>query len=145
MALKPKTQRLYLIIFSLICVAVAVYLILNALKDNIVYYFTPAEYYAQNIPTNKQIRIGGLVKQGSFTQDGINNYFIITDNKADLKARYSGILPDLFREGQGVVATGKIFEGQLWADEVLAKHDENYMPREVYEKMKNYNPKNNTH
>ena len=102
------------------------------------YFVTPREVQEKHIPANKTFRLGGLVKKQSVHEVAPSTYeFVVTDSHKDLKATYKGLLPSLFREGQGVIATGKLNEnGVFVASEILAKHDENYMPKEVYEKIK---------
>ena len=127
-----RFQRLFVILFSLIFITFALILILNNSKKNIIFFYTPTELYQENELNNK-IRIGGYVKENSIqelnSKDSIT--FIITDNKNVVKVIYSGVLPDLFSEGRGVIARGR-FDGKIFiAEEVLAKHDEKYMPREL--------------
>jgi cytochrome c-type biogenesis protein CcmE len=119
-------------------VAAAVTLALRAFKENMLYYVTPSEIAADATKADKALRLGGMVKKGSVQRaDGsLEVRFVVTDFDHDLPVSYTGVLPDLFREGQGVIARGKIVDGTLRADEVLAKHDENYMPPEMAEKLK---------
>ena len=134
----PRRQRLYFVIFSGICLAFAAFLILNAFKDNIVFFRTPTDLITKPARIGEQIRVGGLVKEGSFikNKDG-SVQFVITDNANDLKVKYSGELPSLFREKQGVVAYGALQPDKTFkANEILAKHDEKYMPPEVYKELK---------
>ena len=105
-----------------------------ALRDNIVFFVTPSQI-TQEHRDAKRLRLGGLVETGSVKIDGTVTHFTITDERATLPVSYEGALPDLFREGQGVVAQGRISDGRLIADNVLAKHDETYMPREVKESL----------
>lgn len=122
---------------SLAAVAVAAALILTAFRDSIVFFYTPSELAEKTVPPGRALRIGGLVEDGSVTRDGDVVTFRITDMQRALPVIYKGILPDLFREGQGVVATGTLDpSGVLQASEVLAKHDENYMPPDVAEALK---------
>ena len=105
---------------------------LNAFQSNLVFFFTPTQVAAGEAPKNRTFRIGGLVKPGSIKRDNLNVTFVVTDTAKDMNVSYTGILPDLFREGKGVVAQGKLGEdGKFTASEVLAKHDENYMPPEA--------------
>ena len=133
-----KGKRLALISGALTVLSVAAGLVLFALRDNIVFFYTPAELAEKHVAPGARLRIGGLVKQGSVVKSGGRDVtFTITDNKADLDVSYSGLLPDLFREGQGVVADGALtLDGKFRADSVLAKHDERYMPREVADALK---------
>lgn len=135
MTMAPKTQRLTFIGAGALILGVAAWLVFGALKDNIVFFFTPSEVTAQHYEA-KRLRIGGLVADGSVEIMDMNAVFIITDETAEIQVQYDGALPDLFREGQGIVAEGR-FEGKRFiADTVLAKHDENYMPREVADSLK---------
>ncbi|MDX1693557.1 MAG: cytochrome c maturation protein CcmE [Ketobacteraceae bacterium] len=134
--MNPKRkQRLLIILGILAGVSVAAVLIGVALKENINLFFTPSEVAAGNAPVGRTIRVGGLVVEGSVSRsDGLNVSFDVTDNKSRTTIHFDGILPDLFREGQGIIALGKMQEdGRFVADEVLAKHDEEYMPPEVKE------------
>tara|TARA_B100000575_G_scaffold143822_1_gene114801 strand:+ start:5249 stop:5683 length:435 start_codon:yes stop_codon:yes gene_type:complete len=110
-------------------------LVLSALQDNIVLFFTPSELTPEKM-TNRQLRIGGLVKEGSVQIDGLQARFSITDSAAVVSVLYTGALPDLFREGQGIIAQGRFEDNIFRAENVLAKHDETYMPREVAESLK---------
>ncbi len=132
--MKTRHKRLLLIIAGLAILGVIATLVLNALRSNLVFFYSPTQVAAGEAPTGKPFRIGGLVKEGSLKReaDGITLSFVVTDTDKDLAVRYTGILPDLFREGKGAVAQGKIGEnGVFVASEVLAKHDENYMPPEA--------------
>ena len=123
---------------SLAVLAVAAALVLNAMRDSIVFFSTPAAVAERQIPAGKRFRLGGLVKPGSLVRgDDLSVRFLVTDDSAALPVSYKGILPDLFREGQGVVAEGALDpSGVFKADTVLAKHDENYMPKEVADALK---------
>jgi len=137
--MKPRHKRTVFIIGGLAGVAIAAALILNAMNSNMTYFFSPSEVFAGNIPANKTIRLGGLVVKESLQRedDGLTVHFRVTDNAKTINVVYTGILPDLFREGQGVVAQGKMSsDGVFLADEVLAKHDETYMPPEVAAALK---------
>ena len=112
-----------------------VFLVLSALQDNIVLFFTPSELTAEKM-TARQLRIGGLVEEGSVQIDGLQARFSITDSAAVVRVFYNGALPDLFREGQGIIAQGRFEDNIFRAENVLAKHDETYMPREVAESLK---------
>jgi cytochrome c-type biogenesis protein CcmE len=129
-----RKKRLFIILAILAGVGVAVTLALSALQENINLFYTPTQIAAGEAPEGTRIRAGGLVEDGSVTRssDSLTVTFRVTDNNASIAIQYQGILPDLFREGQGIVALGRVNgEGILVADEVLAKHDENYMPPEV--------------
>jgi cytochrome c-type biogenesis protein CcmE len=128
-----KRQRLYFILFILACLSAAVSLALYALKDNIAFFYSPSEVAGKTSP-GQVFRLGGLVEKGSLKKrdSGLTVSFIITDTLKEMRVEYKGILPDLFREGQGVVATGSLNDkGVFEATELLAKHDEKYMPPEV--------------
>ena len=112
-----------------------VFLVMSALQDNIVLFFTPSELTPEKM-TARQLRIGGLVEEGSVQIDGLQARFSITDSAAVVSVLYTGALPDLFREGQGIIAQGKFENNIFRAENVLAKHDETYMPREVAESLK---------
>ncbi len=137
--MKLRQKRLVYIVVALAAVGLAVGLVLNALKDNVSLYFTPSQVYNKEAPIDRSFRIGGLVEQGSMKRegDGLTVHFVITDLKKSLPVVYKGILPDLFKEGKGVVAQGKMeADGMMHASEVLAKHDENYMPPEAADALK---------
>jgi cytochrome c-type biogenesis protein CcmE len=130
--MKPRHKRLTVIVVGVVGLTVAALFILNAFRSNLVFFYSPTEVAEGKAPPNKRFRIGGLVEQGSVKKDGTRVQFVVTDLNAKITVRYEGILPDLFREGQGVVAQGQLVAAnQFMADEVLAKHDENYMPPEV--------------
>ena len=133
-----KQRRLSLIGAALAVLAVAVALVLFALKDSIVFFNSPTELVEKQIKPGQRVRIGGLVKEGSVTRgSNLAVRFEVTDGKSTVGVAYRGLLPDLFREGQGVVAEGALdAEGIFEADSVLAKHDETYMPKEVAEALK---------
>ena len=131
-----KSKRLFVIAAIASLVSIAAMLILGALRDNIVFFYTPSEINQSDRQSGRQLRLGGLVKDGSVEIDGMQSVFIVTDGSADIIVRYNNALPSLFREGQGVVAEGQIENGTFMAQNVLAKHDENYMPVEVAEKLK---------
>jgi cytochrome c-type biogenesis protein CcmE len=132
-----KARRLYLVGAALVVLALAVSLIAYALRDNIVFFYGPSEALQKHSRPDQRMRIGGLVKEGSLIKDQQVISFIITDQKADIKVDYRGQVPDLFREGQGVVAEGIFGSGDIFkADNILAKHDERYMPREVADALK---------
>jgi cytochrome c-type biogenesis protein CcmE len=132
-----KGKRLTLIIGALAVLAVAASLVLFALRDNIVFFYTPVELAQKQIAPGARLRIGGLVKEGSVVRNGRDVSFAVTDRTKDLDIAYTGLLQDLFREGQGVVVDGFLLsDGTFKADSVLAKHDERYMPREVADALK---------
>jgi cytochrome c-type biogenesis protein CcmE len=132
-----KQRRLVLIGSGLAVLAVAVALVLNALKDSIVFFNSPSDVVEKHVMPGTRIRLGGLVKTGTVVRDNVTVRFEVTDGKAAVPVSYTGILPDLFREGQGVVAEGALDTGGLLkADTVLAKHDEKYMPKEVADALK---------
>ncbi|MBL8308972.1 MAG: cytochrome c maturation protein CcmE [Burkholderiales bacterium] len=131
-----KQKRLALILGALAVIAAAVALVLTAFKQNLVFFFTPSQIAAKEAPVGRTFRLGGMVETGSIKRDGVNVSFRVTDTAQVVAVTYSGILPDLFREGKGVVAQGALGEdGVFRAKEVLAKHDENYMPPEAASAM----------
>ena len=137
--MKPRHKRLALIGVGLAGLGVAAALVLNAFQDNLVFFFSPTQVAAKEAPVQKTFRIGGLVQQGSLKRedDGLTVRFIVTDLEHTVPVVYKGILPDLFKEGKGVVAQGRLAEdGVFHANEVLAKHDENYMPPEAADALK---------
>lgn len=130
--MKPRHKRAAIIVGALIAIGIAAVLILNALNSNIALYVTPSEVAAGKSPAGQVFRIGGMVKDGSVKRDGLTVHFVITDMVKDIPMAYTGILPDLFKEGKGAVIQGRLNpDGQFVASEVLAKHDENYMPPEA--------------
>ena len=133
-----KRRRLILIGGALCVLAAAVGLMLNAFRDSIVFFNSPTDVAEKHIPPGTRIRIGGLVKACSVVRgDDLKIRFDVTDGNRDIAVAYQGVLPDLFREGQGVVAEGALDSGGLFdADTILAKHDENYMPKEVADALK---------
>ncbi|MBA3814066.1 MAG: cytochrome c maturation protein CcmE [Alphaproteobacteria bacterium] len=135
--MKPKHQRLFLICSALMGLGIAGSLVLVAFQDTLVFFYTPSDLLQKNISPQQRIRVGGLVDMDSPQQRGENVHFKITDQKETIMVSYHGILPDLFREGQGVVAEGYLMNPtHFQAESVLAKHDENYMPREVAEGLR---------
>jgi cytochrome c-type biogenesis protein CcmE len=110
--------------------------VLNAFQSNLVFFYSPTQVAAHEVPANRSFRLGGLVEAGTVKRDGVHVSFIVTDTSKSVPVRYEGILPDLFKEGKGVVAQGQLLEGVFVAREVLAKHDENYMPPEAAEALK---------
>ncbi|MGC2411063.1 MAG: cytochrome c maturation protein CcmE [Methyloceanibacter sp.] len=133
-----KQRRAVLIGTCLAVLALAVGIVLAALRDSIVFFYSPSEVTEKHLGTGQRFRLGGLVEDGSLKRgEGTAVRFVITDKRATLPVTYTGVLPDLFREGQGVVAEGMIeTDGVFHADSVLAKHDETYMPPEVAKKLK---------
>ncbi|GLK67924.1 cytochrome c maturation protein CcmE [Hansschlegelia plantiphila] len=132
-----KRRRMALFAVVALVLAGAVALILNAFRDTLVFFRTPSEIAERGEAPGARLRLGGLVKQGSVTHDGTTTHFVVTDMKSDLPVTFTGLLPDLFREGQGVVAEGALGQdGVFKADSVLAKHDENYMPKDVADRLK---------
>lgn len=132
-----KQKRLAVIAGLAVVVGIAVALVLTALRDQIVFFYSPSDVISRDVAAGQPIRLGGLVKEGTWTREGQNNTFAITDGGMDISAVYVGILPDLFREGQGVVAEGSMnADGSFTATNVLAKHDENYVPKEVVDALK---------
>lgn len=132
-----KRKRLLAVLGLVGGLGIATALVLSAFNDNIVFFHSPSDVAEKQLPADKRFRLGGLVEQGSVKKDGLITDFIVTDLRSSIPVRYTGILPDLFREGQGVVANGKLdAQGRFIAAEVLAKHDENYMPPEVADALK---------
>jgi cytochrome c-type biogenesis protein CcmE len=132
--MKPRHKRLALIAGALGALGIAAALILNAFQSNLVFFYTPTQVMAHEAPQGRSFRIGGMVEAGSVQRqpDGVTVRFVVTDTAKSVPVAYTGILPDLFREGKGVVAQGKLgSDGVFVAAEVLAKHDENYMPPEA--------------
>lgn len=131
-----KSKRLVIIACIAALLGIAVMLVLGALRDNIVFFYTPSEISQSKLTSGQPLRLGGLVKDGSVEIEGMKSVFIVTDGTVDITVKYDNALPSLFREGQGVVTEGQIENGVFIAQNVLAKHDENYMPAEVAEKLK---------
>ena len=130
--MKSRHKRLFGIGLGLLLVCGAVYFVLNAFQSNLVFFFTPTQVAAGEAPKDGSFRVGGLVKEGSIQRQDLAIEFTVTDLHQDVQVRYVGLLPDLFKEGKGVVAQGRLDAGRLFvASEVLAKHDENYMPPEA--------------
>ena len=130
--MKPRQKRIALIVGGLASLAIAAMLTLNALDSNIALYVTPSEVAAGKSPQGKAFRIGGLVKEGSVKRQDMTVRFVMTDTVKEIPVAYTGILPDLFRDGKGAVVQGRLGDdGVFVATEVLAKHDENYMPPEA--------------
>lgn len=141
--MKPRTKRAALIVVGLAVLAGAATLVLNAFNSNLVFFFSPTQVFADEAPRDRSFRIGGLVEEGSVQREpqGLTIRFAVTDRAQKIPVTYTGLLPDLFKEGKGVVAQGKLGpDGIFRADQVLAKHDENYMPPEAAEALKNAKP-----
>lgn len=135
--MKRKHKRLTFVIIALVLLGGAAALVLSAFEDNIVFFRSPTDIAEHKLDESRRFRLGGLVEEGSVDRSGGETVaFRVTDLANTVSVRYTGILPDLFREGQGVVAEGRIENGVFVADEVLAKHDENYMPPEVADALK---------
>ncbi len=130
--MKPRHQRFLFIALGVSALAIAGMFVLNAFQSNLVFFFTPTQVFQGEAPKERAFRVGGMVKEGSLVKDGENIQFVVTDFAHEVPVKYKGLLPDLFKEGKGVVAQGKLSDNQLFAaSEVLAKHDENYMPPEA--------------
>ncbi|MCH8178251.1 MAG: cytochrome c maturation protein CcmE [Proteobacteria bacterium] len=132
--LKPRHQRLVLVVLGVLGLGLAAWLVLSAFRQNLVFFFTPTQVVQGEAPPNRRFRIGGMVEAGSLQReaDGLSHRFVVTDMAQRVAVRYKGLLPDLFQEGKGVVAQGRLGPDRSFvADEVLAKHDENYMPPEA--------------
>ena len=130
--MKPRNKRILAIIGGLAALGIATALVLKAFQENLVFFFTPSQVVAKEAPQGRVFRIGGMVEKGSVKRDGIEVRFLVTDTAKAIPVVYRGSLPDLFREGKGVVAQGTLgADGVFQAREVLAKHDENYMPPEA--------------
>jgi len=137
--LKPRTRRAVAIVGGLAALGVAAALVLNAFQSNLVFFFTPTQVAKKEVPLDRTFRIGGLVEGGTVVRqkDALSVTFKVTDGAESIPVTYTGILPDLFKEGKGVVAEGKVgADGTFRASQVLAKHDENYMPPEAAEALK---------
>lgn len=134
--MKPRHKRAAIIAGGLLTLSLAAYLVLNAFQSNLVFFFTPSQIAAGEAPKNHTFRVGGMVKTGTIKRDNLTVSFVVTDTAQEVGVTYTGILPDLFREGKGVVAQGQLgADGKFTASEVLAKHDENYMPPEAQHAM----------
>ena len=130
--MKPRHRRLAAIALGVVALGAITALVLSAFEKNLVFFFTPSQVAANEAPQGKTFRIGGMVEKGSVRREGVEVRFIVTDTARTIPVVYSGALPDLFREGKGVVAQGQLgADGVFRAREVLAKHDENYMPPEA--------------
>lgn len=132
--MKSRHKKLLVIVLGLAGLGIATTLILNAFQNNLVFFFSPSQVAAGEAPIERAFRIGGMVEEGSLKRDsdGLTVHFVVTDTAKSMNVVYKGILPDLFKEGKGVVAEGKLgVDGLFTASQVLAKHDENYMPPEA--------------
>jgi len=135
--MKPRHKRLAAIGLGVVALSVAAALVLAAFQKNLVFFFTPSQVAANEAPQGRSFRIGGMVVPGSLKREGVNVEFTVTDTAKSMRVTYRGQLPDLFREGKGVVAQGQLgADGMFRASEVLAKHDENYMPPEAADAVK---------
>jgi cytochrome c-type biogenesis protein CcmE len=134
--MKPRTKRFALIAAGIVVLCAAAAFVLNAFQSNLVFFFTPTQVSKGEAPKGRTFRAGGMVKEGTLVRDGNTVRFVITDNVHEMPVTYVGLLPDLFKEGKGVVSQGKLGDdGMFVASEVLAKHDENYMPPEAQHAM----------
>ena len=130
--MKPRHKRIAIIVGALAGLGIATALVLNALQSNVAFFFTPTQVAAGEAPKGRAFRVGGMVREGSVQRDQMTVHFVVTDTAKDVRVTYTGILPDLFKEGKGAVVQGKLGNnGEFQATEVLAKHDENYMPPEA--------------
>ncbi len=130
--MKRRHRRIAVIVVGLAGLGLAAFLAASAFRNNLVFFFSPTEVAAKKAPVGRTFRVGGLVQEGTLKRDGLNVQFTVTDTAASIPVVYNGILPDLFKEGRGCVAQGKIgADGVFHAEQVLAKHDENYMPPEA--------------
>ncbi len=137
--MKPRHKRLAMIAVGVAALGLAATLVLNAFEQNLVFFFTPSQVVANEAPRGRAFRVGGMVEVGSVKRqvDGVTVHFAVTDTAKTIQVVYKGLLPDLFREGKGVVTQGRLSaDGVFVASEVLAKHDENYMPPEAAEALK---------
>ena len=135
--MKKRHKRIAIVVGVVAVVAVAATLVLQAFQSNLVFFYSPSQIATQEAPVGRTFRLGGLVVAGSVKRDGVKVNFEVTDTAQTVPVRFSGILPDLFKEGKGVVAQGQLVNGVFEAKEVLAKHDENYMPPEAAAALKN--------
>jgi cytochrome c-type biogenesis protein CcmE len=133
MIARPKHQRLVLVVLAVVAVIAAALLAMWGLKDRAAYFYTPADVVAGKAVSNRAMRLGGMVERGSVSReaDGVTTRFVVEDGDARVPVTFRGILPDLFREGSGVVAEGRLARGTFVADNILAKHDERYMPPQL--------------
>ena len=129
--MKPRHKRLAIAGGVVVAVGAIATLVLNAFQSNLVFFYSPSQIASHEAPANRTFRLGGLVQEGTVKRDGVKVNFVVTDTAKTVPVQYEGILPDLFKEGKGVVAQGQLRDGVFVAREVLAKHDENYMPPEA--------------
>ena len=141
MLTKKVKSRIFFLVLALVSAAIVIFLVIKSLEKNVVYFLSPSEIYNQaNISLDKKIRVGGLVKMNSISKNEKSISFIITDLKKEIVVSYEGLVPNLFAEGKGVVAEGKLKDRKYFiAAKILAKHDENYMPPEVSKALENSN------
>jgi cytochrome c-type biogenesis protein CcmE len=138
--MKPRHKRAAIVVGVLAAVGAAVGLVLNAFNSNLVFFYTPSQIASKEAPQGRTFRVGGLVEAGTVAREGVTVRFVVTDTAMTVPVRYEGVLPDLFKEGKGVVAQGQLGpDGVFVAREVLAKHDENYMPPEAADALKKAN------
>lgn len=143
----PRRRRMALVSLIVLGVGAAVAFALSAFQENLLYYYTPTDVYAGKAPTDRLFRVGGMVPEGSFKRPpgSLEARFVLTDYENNVTVSYTGVLPDLFREGQGVIARGRLgSDGVFVAEEVLAKHDENYMPPDVADTLRKQHDKEST-
>jgi cytochrome c-type biogenesis protein CcmE len=134
--MKPRHKRFAIAGGVLVAVGAIAALVLNAFQSNLVFFYSPSQIAANEAPAARTFRLGGMVEKGSVKREGVAVSFVVTDTAKTIPVRFEGILPDLFKEGKGVVAQGQLKDGVFVAREVLAKHDENYMPPEAAEALK---------
>lgn len=134
--MKTRHKRLAIAAGALVVLGAATALVLNAFNSNLVFFYSPTQVAAKEAPAGRTFRLGGLVEAGTVKRDGVRVSFMVTDTVRTIPVQFEGILPDLFKEGKGVVAQGQLKDGVFEAKEVLAKHDENYMPPEAAEALK---------
>lgn len=134
--MKTRHKRLAIAAGALVVLGAAAALVLNAFNSNLVFFYSPTQVASREAPTGRTFRLGGLVEAGTVKRDGVKVSFMVTDTVKTIPVQFEGILPDLFKEGKGVVAQGQLKDGVFEAKEVLAKHDENYMPPEAAEALK---------
>ena len=134
--MKPRHKRIAIAGGVLVAVGTIAALVLNAFQSNLVFFYSPSQIAAHEAPLARTFRLGGMVEKGSVKREGVSVSFVVTDTAKTIPVRFEGILPDLFKEGKGVVAQGQLQDGVFVAREVLAKHDENYMPPEAAEALK---------
>jgi cytochrome c-type biogenesis protein CcmE len=135
--MKPRNKRIAIALGVVAVLGAVTALVLSAFQSNLVFFYSPLQIANKEVPTGRTFRLGGLVVAGSVKREGVRVNFSVTDTAQTVAVRYEGILPDLFKEGKGVVAQGQLRDGVFEAKEVLAKHDENYMPPEAAEALKN--------